>query len=64
LRAVSAAFFIAAIVAFLISLIYFELGTRSMRKGKKPKSYDKKGFRFLAIAGIFAGISFLIAFIL
>ncbi|KUK68620.1 MAG: Uncharacterized protein XE02_0127 [Mesotoga infera] len=67
---VSNVFFVIAMGALFLSLIFFEIGTKKVRKPKsevKPedyKPYDKKGWYSLVAAGGFLGLSLLFALIL
>ncbi|EKF49847.1 hypothetical protein H17ap60334_03880 [Thermosipho africanus H17ap60334] len=49
---------------FLISIIFFEIGLRAMRREneKKTKESNKLGIRFLILSGILFGLSGLTAF--
>jgi len=48
----------------VISIIFFEIGTKYMRQKKdlKRKESDKRGWKFLAYAGIFFAASLLLSF--
>ena len=67
---VSNVFFVIAMGALFLSLIFFEIGTKKVRKPKsevKPedyKPYDKKGWYSLVAAGGFLALSLLFALIL
>ncbi|AKI97860.1 hypothetical protein [Kosmotoga pacifica] len=63
MKMLSSIFFSAAIVFFFVSLVFFEIGTRKVRKSDDPKTYDKKGVLFLVISIILAGVSLIFAFI-
>jgi hypothetical protein len=61
--------FLIAMGAFFLALIFFEIGTKKVRKPKgqvEPqdyKPYDKKGWMSLLVAGCFLGLSLLFAVI-
>ncbi|OAA30892.1 hypothetical protein AT15_09420 [Kosmotoga arenicorallina S304] len=63
MKTLSSIFFSAAIVFFFVSLVFFEIGTRKLRKAGNPKLYDKRGIRFLLLSIILAGVSLVLAFI-
>jgi len=66
---VSNFFFVIAMGALFLSLIFFEIGTKKVRRPKsevKPedyKPYDRKGWYSLLAAGGFLGLSLLFALI-
>ncbi len=59
---VSNVFFWIGFVLLVVSIIFFEIGTRYMRKklDEKRKKADRFGWKFLMWAGIFFGISLLV----
>ena len=73
LRILSNILFGVAMVLFFISLGFFEISTRRMKKALhktadsedtyNPKSHDKKGIMFLLLSVCFGLVSTLIAFI-
>lgn len=62
--------FIIAMGAFFLALIFFEIGTKKVRKPKSEvrpedyKPYDRKGWIFLLIASFVLGASLLFAILL
>ena len=66
---VSNILFIGAIFSFVIGIIYFEIGTRKIRKSLKTKEkvstkgIDKRGIYFLLFSGILVVLSLIIAVI-
>lgn len=64
---ISNVLFIIAMCAFFLSVVFFEIGTKKVRKPKgevKPQDYrpyDKKGWISLLVAGSFLGLSLLFA---
>ncbi|MCD6450387.1 MAG: hypothetical protein J7L34_07780 [Thermotogaceae bacterium] len=49
----------------ILSIILFEIGTKYLREKKdlKRKEFDKRGWKFLAYAGVFLAISLLLSFV-
>ncbi|MBB6062062.1 putative membrane protein [Thermosipho japonicus] len=64
MKLLSNLFFVGATIVFLISIIFFEIGLRAMRREneKKTKESNRLGIRFLILSGILFGLSGLTAF--
>lgn len=62
---VSNAFFMAFVVAFLVSIILFEIGLRAFRNRneRKSKESNRLGFRWLLLSGLLLLISILVTLI-
>ncbi len=66
---VSNILFIGAIFSFIMGIIYFEIGTRKIRKSLKTKEkvttsrIDRRGIYFLLFSGILVVLSLIIAVI-
>ncbi|MDK2950649.1 MAG: hypothetical protein PWQ77_314 [Kosmotogales bacterium] len=59
--------FIGAILLFIIGIVYFEIGTRKLRKSLKTKEevstkrIDKRGIYFLISSAVLVGLSLIFA---